>query len=277
MAVMPPLRAYDAAQSPPDAGSRAAGREPRLPARPPARPRSNWPTPIAATVLARRRRSALARGGAAARRRARQLRGRRDPDALRGVPRRGARVRHDIDRLRRRFAVSFEQACHRLSTLQRPDARGVAFFFCRVDMAGNITKRHSATRLQFARFGGACPLWIMHEAVAIPDRILIQLAEMPDGTCVMSSIAKGLVKKAAATRASPRRYAVALGCEIGEAAELRLCRSSRSASAPTRRRRSASPAASARASDCEQRAFPPAGRPLRIDPDRREIVPYRFG
>ena len=85
-------------------------------------------------------------------------------------------LRHDIDRLRQSFGVSFEQACHRLSTLQRPGARGVPFFFCRVDMAGNITKRHSATRLQFARFGGACPLWIVHEAVAIPYRILVQLA-----------------------------------------------------------------------------------------------------
>jgi hypothetical protein len=37
--------------------------------------------------------------------------------------RRAREVRHDIDRLRQRFGVSFEQACHRLSTLQRPGAR----------------------------------------------------------------------------------------------------------------------------------------------------------
>ena len=61
--------------------------------------------------------------------------------------------KHDIDRLRTRFQVSFEQVCHRLSTLQRPGWRGVPFYFARVDMAGNITKRHSATRFQFARFG----------------------------------------------------------------------------------------------------------------------------
>lgn len=51
--------------------------------------------------------------------------------------------RHDIDRLRHLFGTSFEQSCHRLSTLQRPDDLGVPFFFCRVEMAGNITKRHS--------------------------------------------------------------------------------------------------------------------------------------
>src|SRR3546814_12491379 len=85
-------------------------------------------------------------------------------------------------------------------------------FFCRVDMAGNITKRHSATRRQFARFGGACPLWIVHEAAAIPDRILFQLAETPDGLRYVS-MAKGLVKPSGSYARSPRRYAVALGCE----------------------------------------------------------------
>src|SRR5690606_19858909 len=61
-----------------------------------------------------------------------------------GAFRRSARdLRHDIDPLARLYGVSFEQACHRLSTLQRPGQRGIPFFFCRIDMAGNITKRHS--------------------------------------------------------------------------------------------------------------------------------------
>src|SRR3546814_8861982 len=83
-------------------------------------------------------------------------------------------------------------------------------------MAGNITKRHSATRLQFARFGGACPLWMVHEAVAIPDRILIQHAETPDGVRYIS-MAKGLVKPSGSFTRSPRRYAVVLGCEAEHA------------------------------------------------------------
>jgi XRE family transcriptional regulator, fatty acid utilization regulator len=184
------------------------------------------------------------------------------------------RVRHDIDRLRRRFAVSFEQACHRLSTLQRPDARGLPFFFCRVDMAGNITKRHSATRLQFARFGGACPLWIMHEAVAIPDRILTQLAEMPEGARYVA-IAKGLVKDSGSYARAPRRYAVALGCEIGEAKDFvyadHLDISRADAATPIGISCRICPR-----EDCDQRAFPPSGRALRVDPERREVVPYRF-
>ncbi|WP_216076026.1 short-chain fatty acyl-CoA regulator family protein, partial [Acinetobacter baumannii] len=53
-----------------------------------------------------------------------------------------AEVEHyDIERLARRYGVGFETICHRLSTLQRPGARGVPFFFVRVDRAGNISKR----------------------------------------------------------------------------------------------------------------------------------------
>ena len=90
-------------------------------------------------------------------------------------------TRHDVDRLALQFQTSFEQTCHRLSTLQRPGSRGVPFYFLRVDRAGNITKRHSATRFQFARFGGTCPLWNIHEALDGAGQTLIQLAEMPDG------------------------------------------------------------------------------------------------
>ena len=181
-------------------------------------------------------------------------------------------MRHDIDRLCQRFGVSFEQACHRLSTLQRPGLRGIPFFFCRVDMAGNITKRHSATRLQFARFGGACPLWIVHEAVAIPDRILVQCAETPDGVRYVS-MAKGLVKPSGSYARMPRRYAVALGCEVDHAREFIYADGLDVAN------RAATPIGiSCRLcprADCDQRAFPPTVRPIAVDPDVRDVVPYR--
>ena len=183
-------------------------------------------------------------------------------------------LRHDIDRLRQSFGVSFEQACHRLSTLQRPGARGVPFFFCRVDMAGNITKRHSATRLQFARFGGACPLWIVHEAVAIPDRILVQLAETPDGVRYVS-MAKGLVKPSGSYARAPRRYAVALGCEIEHAHEFIYADGLDLASPHAATKIGASCRICPRP-DCDQRAFPPSDRAIIVDPDKRDVVPYRF-
>ena len=183
-------------------------------------------------------------------------------------------TRHDIDRLSQMFGVSFEQACHRLSTLQRPGERGIPVFFCRVDMAGNITKRHSATRLQFARFGGACPLWIVHEAVAIPDRILVQLAETPDGVRYVS-MAKGLVKPSGSYERAPRRYAVALGCEVDHAREFIYADGLDLASAHAATRIGASCRICPRI-DCDQRAFPPSDRTIIVDPDHRSVVPYRI-
>ena len=179
--------------------------------------------------------------------------------------------RHDIDRLSRMFGISFEQACHRLSTLQRPGTRGIPFFFCRVDMAGNITKRHSATRLQFARFGGACPLWNVHEAVAVPDRINVQLGETPDGVRYVS-MAKGLVKPSGRFARAPRRYAVALGCEAVHAADFVYADAVDRAGPPT------PIGISCRLcprTDCDQRAFPPTDRAIAVEGEVRGVVPYR--
>lgn len=185
------------------------------------------------------------------------------------------KARHDIDVLARQFGVSFEQACHRLSNLQRPGLQGIPFFFCRVDMAGNITKRHSATRLQFARFGGTCPLWVVHEAVAIPDRILTQMSETPDGVRYIS-MAKGLVKPSGSFTRPPRRYAVALGCEIEHASDFIYADGfdlrSKVAATPMGVTCRLCPRL-----DCDLRAFPPAGKDIKVDPDERRVVPYTIG
>ena len=93
------------------------------------------------------------------------------------------------------------------------------FFFARVDQAGTITKRHSATRLQFARFGGACPLWNVHQAFETPGRILRQLAETPDGVRYLC-LARDVIKPGGHFRAPARRYAIALGCEVKYASRL---------------------------------------------------------
>ncbi len=183
-------------------------------------------------------------------------------------------LRHDIDRLRQLFHTSFEQCCHRLSTLQRPQARGIPVFFARVDMAGNITKRHSATRLQFGRFGGACPLWIVHEAVAIPDRIHVQLAEMPDGIRYVS-IAKGLVKPSGSYYRQPRRYAVVLGCEAALSDEFVYADGLNLTNEDAVTRIGISCRICPR-DTCDQRAFPPSDKAIAVDPSQRDLVPYRI-
>ncbi|MGB7242996.1 MAG: short-chain fatty acyl-CoA regulator family protein, partial [Sulfitobacter sp.] len=118
--------------------------------------------------------------------------------------------RHDLEKLAFRFDASTEQVCHRLSMLQRAGDKGIPFYFLRIDQAGNITKRHSATTLQFTRFGGGCPLWNVHHAFQSPGEILRQLAVTPDGVKYLS-LAFEQTKRVAGYKSPVRKYAIGLG------------------------------------------------------------------
>jgi len=180
--------------------------------------------------------------------------------------------RHDLEVLALRFTASIEQVAHRLSTLQRPGAKGVPFFFVRVDQAGTITKRHSATRLQFARFGGACPLWNVHRAFEVPGRFLRQLAETPDGVRYVC-LARDVTKPGLGFRAPTRRYAIGLGCELAHAGALvyadDLDPGNNAAFAPIGVSCRICPR-----TDCHQRSVPPMDRVIHIDPNTRGMLPY---
>jgi len=128
-------------------------------------------------------------------------------------------MRYDIERLGHHFGVGFETVCHRLSTLQRPEARGVPFFFIRVDRAGNISKRQSATHFHFSKMGGTCPLWNVYEAFAQPGRILTQLARMPDGRAYLW-IARAVSQGHGGYSAPSKTFAIGLGCDIHQAERL---------------------------------------------------------
>ena len=179
-------------------------------------------------------------------------------------------LRHDVEQLQTRFGASFEQVCHRLSTLQRPGLKGVPFYFVRIDMAGNITKRHSATRFQFARFGGACPLWNVHEAFGRPGHILTQVAETPDAVRYLC-MARSEVKRSGDYLTTDRRYALGLGCEIQHAAAV-VYGAGLDLDGPAARI-GVSCRICERA-DCPQRAFPPLDRALRVPVNDRRTVPY---
>ncbi len=128
-------------------------------------------------------------------------------------------VRYDVELLGHRFRTSFEQVCHRLTTLQRPGAEGVPFHLIRVDIAGNISKRFSASGIRFARFSGACPRWNVHKAFMTPQTVRTQVSHMPDGTGYFS-IAR-TIRKARAGYGSPHTLlAIELGCEIRHARRL---------------------------------------------------------
>ncbi len=183
-------------------------------------------------------------------------------------------TRHDLERLADLFGASVEQVAHRLSTLQRPGAKGIPFFFVRVDQAGTITKRHSATRLQFARFGGACPLWNVHRAFETPGRFLRQLAETPDGVRYFC-LARDVSKPGGAYTSPVRRYAIGLGCEITHAQSL-VYADDMDTSNPRAFEPIGISCRICERRNCHQRSVPPLERRLTVDHDHRAILPYRI-
>ncbi|WP_132939581.1 short-chain fatty acyl-CoA regulator family protein [Varunaivibrio sulfuroxidans] len=125
-------------------------------------------------------------------------------------------TRYDLERLQHRFNASFEQIAHRLVTLRRPGAAGIPMHFVRVDMAGNISKRFSASGLRIPRYGGACPKWVMHRAFLTPGKICRQIGEMNDGSRFFS-IAKAVSKPSLGYGQDKSFYSISIGCEISQA------------------------------------------------------------
>ena len=126
---------------------------------------------------------------------------------------------YDIDRLAARFGVSFEQTCHRLTTLQRPGGQGVPFFFLRVDKAGNVTKRFNSTSFQLAEYGGACPVWKVHMAFRLAGVIIPQFVELPDGDRYFT-INRTVDRPTVNFETQDHRLAISLGCELQYAKKL---------------------------------------------------------
>ncbi len=183
-------------------------------------------------------------------------------------------TRYDIEQLQARFGASFEQVCHRLSTMQRPGLQGLPFYFAKTDIAGNILKRSSATRFRFSRLGGPCPLWNVYRTFANPGQILVQLARTPDEVTYLN-IARTVSRSGGYHLARPRAVAVVLGCEIEHAAQTVYA-----AGLDLRNADAAIPIGPGcricERTTCRHRAVPPLGGELDIGTEERGVVPYRI-
>lgn len=161
---------------------------------------------------------------------------------------------YDIECLASRFDVGFEAICHRLATLQRPGSQSLPFFFVRVDRAGNVSKRRSTEDFHFSRVGGTCPLWIVYEAFSQPERILTQVATMPDGRSYFW-IARQVVSGPVGYGRAQKTFAVSLGCDLRHAHRIVYSRGLDLAD-PKIRTPIGLGCKVCERSDCRQRAFP---------------------
>ncbi|MGC8535697.1 MAG: helix-turn-helix domain-containing protein [Rhizomicrobium sp.] len=180
-------------------------------------------------------------------------------------------LRYDVEALAAGFGVSFEQAAHRLTTLQRPGAEGVPFFFIRIDRAGNVSKRLDSAGFPFARHGGACPLWNVHAAFEQPGTVLVQKIELPDGARFLS-IARTVTAGGGAHGALRVTRAIALACAEHHAGQLVY--------ADALKEEGATPMGIAcrfcHRPQCLARSAPPIGRDLRSDYFRQAVTPFAF-
>ncbi len=182
--------------------------------------------------------------------------------------------RYDIERLMNRFGVSFEQAAHRLSTLNRPGAAGIPLFFARADIAGNVSKRFSAAGFHFSRYGGACPRFVVHEAFATPGLIRRQIARLPDGATFFC-VARTVEKPGGGFHAPSGHMAVVLGCDIGRAAEI-VYADGLDLARPEAATEIGVGCRLCERADCRQRAFPPLQHRLVVDEAVKGPSAYAF-
>ncbi|WP_027019257.1 acetate metabolism transcriptional regulator RamB [Corynebacterium sputi] len=181
-------------------------------------------------------------------------------------------LRYDIELLSQQYGMGYETICHRLSTMQRPSLRGIPFTFVRVDRAGNMSKRQSATGFHFTNSGGTCPLWSVYETFSYPGKVMRQFAQMPDGRPYLW-IARTVEHHTSRFGSPGKLFAIGLGCEARHAQRTvyaeGLDLSDNNAATPI--------GAGCRVcsrDDCPQRAFPPLNRSIDVDMHRSSVEPY---
>jgi XRE family transcriptional regulator, fatty acid utilization regulator len=126
------------------------------------------------------------------------------------------RTRHDVEKVAAAFETSYEAVAHRMCNLADPRRRGVPLHFLRVDVAGNISKRYSASGLRFPHGHGTCPKWAAHAAFVTPAVISKQYSRMPDGATYFC-FAKVISDPAAGSLVRGTLYSIGLGTSADNA------------------------------------------------------------
>jgi hypothetical protein len=129
------------------------------------------------------------------------------------------RTRYDVERLTTIFDSSYETVAHRLCNLSDPKRRGLPFYFLRLDVAGNISKRYSAVDLRFPHVNGSCPKSAVHLAFLTPNVLVRRYETHPDGSSyfvfakVVTDPKQGSIERGTA-------YSIGLGTYASNAEQL---------------------------------------------------------
>lgn len=178
---------------------------------------------------------------------------------------------YDVELLQARFGRGLEQIAHRLSTLHRPGARGIPFFFLRVDRAGTISKSFAPGLSPIPTLGG-CALWALYSAFDHPGEVRRQLVELEGGQRFLT-LARTVRPAAVAWGSARAEFAIGIGCDAAHAGAL-VWSAGLDLNGP------AAPigpgCAACHRAGCRQRGLPPAGAHLAFDERQRGLTPFRF-
>ncbi|CAN5275746.1 XRE family transcriptional regulator [soil metagenome] len=166
---------------------------------------------------------------------------------------------YDIELLQHRFGASFEQVAHRLTTLHRVGARGLPFFFVRVDRAGQISKRFAgASGAALAETDARCPLWRIHAAFDRPGTLQVQLVALEEGGRWLT-MARTVAPQGRGPGGIRAEFAIGLGVDADVGAVIAAARG-------LDLRGQATPIGlgcrACHRTSCPQRSMPPLGRAL---------------
>jgi predicted transcriptional regulator/DNA-binding XRE family transcriptional regulator len=129
------------------------------------------------------------------------------------------RTRYDVELLSNLFEMSYEAVAHRVCNLGDPKRPGLPMHFVRCDVAGNISKRYSATGLRFPEGTGSCAKWAVHNAFLNPSVITRQYSVFPDGAAYFC-FAKVAVQPQQGSLVRGSIYSIGLGTHADAAKHL---------------------------------------------------------
>ena len=124
--------------------------------------------------------------------------------------------RYDLELLQNIFGCSFEQICHRVTTLQKDGQSGIPMHMLRVDRCGNVSKRFSLSGIELPKSQGACSLWNVFSAFSNPGKISTAVSRMTDGRryiCIARTVEKGINRYGEESGL----LSIGLGCKIEHA------------------------------------------------------------
>ena len=147
---------------------------------------------------------------------------------------------------------------------------GIPFFLQEVDQAGNMVRRLGVQGYPKANFGGKCPKLSIFKSVSLPQQLLLQIVELPDGQAYLT-LNRSTKQSGGAYGENMRQTAIMLACKAEHLVETTYIQGGALARTDVGQN-----CRLCERPHCAQRAEPPIARPLMFDPSENSVSTFNF-